>query len=161
MTTNSTDSSPYPYDFDKLDKGSIIPPEELERIFDVKRHDRRFGMEAMFLCGRVELELRVRGIEATACMDKDALKVLTDAEAVLYHHRAFERGVRKLAKSHAGMMRVDTSRLSQEEKAHHDSLVNRQAPQLLALRQARQRLYLQAYTRKNPPLNGGQGVARG
>lgn len=140
MLPERSDSAPYPIDFDALRKGDVVSPEVISAVYGVERSSRGFQVCALNLKDRIERALGERGYPVTVKTEMDAIRILTDAEAVQYNAASFERGVSAMARSHRRLAAVDHAQLDARESEKRDRLLLNQATQLLALRRSRRAL---------------------
>lgn len=132
-----TPSSPFPVDFDSLQKGDVIAPEIIENAYGISRDLRAYAFAALNLKTRIECELENRGYPVSTKIEGSSIRILTDEEAVPYNAMAFEAGVAKMGRSHRRLNLVDVGKLSQLARSTHDRAIAVQAFQLQALRKAR------------------------
>jgi hypothetical protein len=139
----------HPLDFDTLDKGSVIPVEQIEKLTKTKRDEAAFSMELMALQKRVHDELSERGRKVVVCQDHGSLRILTDADAVDYTARLFSQRRGQLFRAHSYAMSIEVANLDDGQKACHERNVLVQGAQLSAMREAK-RTALRAVKRQTP-----------
>ena len=148
----------YPFDFDALDKGDVIPAERIEEITGHKRQEAAYAIKLMALQSQVQTELIQRGRDVVVRCDKGALRILTDPEAVDYTAKLFQQRKRQLVRAHGYGMRVSVGNLDDEQRLSHERNIVVQGAQLAAMHDAR-RTALKAVQRKTPGIsdtNGGK-----
>lgn len=125
MTPETTDDAPskFPLDYDLLEKGSIITVDTLTAIFNLPADDQRFKLKCLALTGEITRQLSERGIEATVCQCRGAIKVLTDSEATSYNERQGLLGRRKIKRSFRRLVNVDVANLTDKEREAHEKRI--------------------------------------
>jgi hypothetical protein len=134
---NDTPAQPFPLDFEALRKGDVIAPEVIEAAYRVSRADRNYQLATMKLKERIERDLEARGYPVTIKQEKDALRILTDPEAVEYNDAAFKASLRAIGRAHHRLCVVDTEQLTEQERRAHSRAVMGQAMQIAGMRNAR------------------------
>ena len=147
-------TSKHPFDFDLLNKGDVIPAEQVESLTGLKREESQFNIELMGLQQRIQDELLIRGKPVVVRCDKGSLRILTDEEAVDYTQKLFEQRRRQLGRAHGYAMRIEVSNLGDDMRISHERNIVVQGAQLAAMRDAK-RLTLKAVQRKTPGLTDG------
>lgn len=139
----------YPFDFDALDKGDVIPAERIEEITGHKRQEAAYGIALMALQSQVQSELLLRGRPVVVRCDKGALRILTDPEAADHTAKLFAQRKRQLVRAHGYGMRVQVANLDEQTRLSHERNIVVQGAQLAAMHDAR-RTALKAVQRKTP-----------
>ena len=134
------ESSAYPLDFDALGKGSVISADEVSAAIGLPRHDRRFPLRAMRLADSITSALAGRGLRVIVRSERDALRILTDEEAVEYTERGFVESMRLAARRHVQARSIDAANLSDTSRSKLDRSLIVQAAQLSAATAARRQL---------------------
>jgi hypothetical protein len=151
------ETRPYPINFDALAKGSRIAPEEIERIFHLERSDKKYALRALALAERITHHFETsRGEVVTVKMDADALRILTDAEAIVYNDTEYQRGLRKSFRAHRRAVGIDVRNLDAAEVEEHRRRSARRALVLGAVRKARAQFTAQEHKRTTPALGDGE-----
>lgn len=93
----------FPIDCASLEKGQVIPTEEVETIYSVSREDQAFGFSLLRLKAHIEkarcdLVLRVT---------QNALRIMTDLEADAYLAKQADSCVSKLKRDAVRCQRID------------------------------------------------------
>lgn len=146
---------PFPTDFTVLVKGSEIPPEELEDIYQMSRDDKMFYFNAQLKLGIAISDYfkREHGIVITLTYKADGVQILTDDEATEKGHRRFQNDLRHLLLTHQRMAGVDTSKLANDTKRKsHDRRLETQGKVLGAVAHQSNMPELQPYKSKMAPM---------
>ena len=142
----------YPLDYDMLSKGDYLTPEEVERATDVRRDDhKQYQFSVMRLCKEISQNMEARGDPVTVCSHQDGIKILTDEEASIYNEAEFERGRRKMVRSHVRLRKVDLMALSDENQVRTLRCMEVQSKQLQAMRQSKREALAEARKRAALP----------
>lgn len=141
----------HPIDFDALNKGDSLSPEQLATITNCQVGTTRYQLAVLRLCDQIQRELDDRGKQVTVAVKKGFVCVLTDEEASIHNNRLFSRHRRGQWRSHARNMQVDVSQLSQESRAAHERNLIVNSAVLAAMREAK-RVALQSHKRSTPGL---------
>lgn len=139
----------YPFDYDALNKGDVIPAERIEEITGIKRHEAAYSIAVMGLQSQVQHELIDRGRDVVVRCDKGALRILTDPEAAEYTAKLFTQRKRQLVRAHGYGLRVQVANLDEQQRLSHERNIVVQGAQLAAMHDAR-RLALKSVQRKTP-----------
>ena len=148
----NTEATPYPLDFDALEKGQTLPAGELERITNEKRGTNDYRFAVLKLTGRIQDELRDRGRPVTVCTKGDDLLILTDAEASIHNEELYKQRLRQLVRTHRRACEVDVANLTEQQKQEHDGRLLVQGRLLQALAAEKKKLQLEAAKRTVPAL---------
>ena len=141
----------YPFDFDTLEKGQLIPADALERILGITRGSPKYALKVLAVREQVIRELKNRGKIWTVKVEGFDLKILTDEEAVGYNHAQFQQGHSRAARSHVRTKFIDRTALSDAQKTTYDRNLLIQATVQQAVRSAR-RIATQPHVRATPGL---------
>lgn len=158
----------YPFDYDALQKGQIIPVEMLEDITGTKKGTAEFALKVLSQKQNLETELWLRGklwtISGEGC--DGGLKILTDEEASIYNAKRFEANVRGMHRSHSRLMGVDVSSLTAEQRGRHERELCNQAAKLMAIKKTKKLIMRRSAPEKPPELppppkaeEGGAGTS--
>lgn len=141
-----TDATPYPLDFDALDKGSVITQDEIEEAVGLKADEnyKAFRLATLGLYIQIERELRRRGLNVTLAQRGESIHILTDAQASEANQVRFARGLVGLARHHRRMGGVDMEELTDAQRAAHERNVLFQGMYITAIGGARKELSAQA-----------------
>ena len=146
------EATPYPMDFDVLEKGSVISAEDVERITGFTRAESAHGMAIMRLCTLIQDRLAERDLFVITKQSKGAIHVLDDPDASAHafgeanrHMRGYHRNTRRLGT-------VDVSRLSETQKRDHENRIMIAARVSRAMRKELSSAKLEL---KNPPAAPG------
>jgi len=123
----------HPMDFDSLEKGSSISPEELEKITGTKYGTIEYSLGVLSFTQRVEKELEARGLCAVIVIRKEHVVVLTDEDASFYTSKRFGQAVRTMYKQYRKKTQIDRTQLTGETCKQHDRDVINQSRILQAL----------------------------
>lgn len=114
---SSLDATPYPIDMAALERGSVIPPDDIEGAYGVNRTHRDYGMSMLRMRTEVyQYFMRERADCVTICNQGDALRLLTHQEQAEYVPRAQARAIRSFAKRHREDLAIDEEQLTPEER---------------------------------------------
>lgn len=144
----------YPFDFDAMQKGDLIPAEIIESIVKLPRTDRQFALKLLGLKEQIEDELDARGRPVVAKCERDGIKILTDEEARPYTEQQFKIGARKLRRAHLKTCLIDQSNLNDEDRKLHDSQMLIQGAKLAAFRRVRPNLSVDPHESQIPKIEG-------
>lgn len=139
----------YPFDYDALNKGDVIPAERIEEITGYKRHETAYGVALMGLQSQIRNELEQRGRPVNVQCEKGSLRILTDPESVEYTANLFSQRKRQLMRAHRYGLSVQVSNLDEQQRLSHERNIVVQGAQLAAMHDAR-RLALKSVQRKTP-----------
>ncbi len=142
-------------DFDKLEKGSKLPPALLARVIGVDRETEYRD----YLLGCLQIRaviaahfLTEHNLIVTIVSEKDALRILDDAPAADSNRRAGKRALKMYRSAHRRNVAVDASKLSQDEREQHTRTLEVQSKYLQAMERVKREVRLEAYKRKEPGL---------
>ena len=110
-----TEPAKYPFDYDALNKGDVIPTEVIEGLCNLPRTDHKYGLKLMSYQQQIQNELALRGKSVVVRCDHGALRILTDSEAAEHTAAVFNQRKRQMVRAHASAMRVDTGKLTDEQ----------------------------------------------
>ena len=143
----------FPLDFDKLQKGSIVPKEKVEELYNISHTDKLYSLRVLGLREEIERELanRKRPV-VTRCID-DAIHILEDAAAAKYTAHQGRAAVRKLVRTHhRALTGVDVSNLTDDERREHDHEIVKNGKYIQAIKQVRREMRLESHKRATPGL---------
>jgi hypothetical protein len=123
----SGDLSRFPLDFDKLQRGGFLTPEQVEAATLKQRTDPQFWAASLQLRSLILAHFRGRGDLVTVISEGDGLRILTHSEQAEYAPMREERAVRQLVLSHAEGKAVDVAQLSDEQRQRHERWMLRNA----------------------------------
>ena len=132
----------FPLDFTAIYKGQVITPDEIRTIMGLTPQDGDsvFKLKAMALRALIESECDKLGRPVVVKHEGDALRVLTDAEAVSYVQKRIDHGYRTAARYTRRQPTIDHQNLSDELKAIHERNILNSGRKLLALRTAQKQI---------------------
>ncbi len=147
------ESNRWPMDFEALNKGDVIPIEQIERIVQAKKGTEKYALGALSLADAI-MKAKAAMIEPVTCKyEKGTLVILNDGDASVYNNNAVRKGIRKIARGFRRMLYVDTSDFSLEEKDKHLRRLETNGKYLHAIKLVRRgKLNLPAYKRPTPGL---------
>jgi hypothetical protein len=145
-----TEPAKYPFDYDALNKGDVITVEFIEGLCNLPRTDHKYGLKLMSYQQQIQNELALRGKSVVVRCDHGALRILTDSEAAEHTAAVFNQRKRQMVRAHASAMRVDTGKLTDEQKISHERNLLLQGAQLAAMKDAKKKMTLAAHERKTP-----------
>ena len=117
---NTPDLDIWPLDASKLHKGDEIQADQIATIFGVAVDDPNFWAKKLSLSAWIESTLAAAGRPATVVCRGDAVRILTDAEAVEATARQFDAGLRKILRNNRRAQHVDVAALDSGERAKHE-----------------------------------------
>jgi len=123
----SEEAARFPLDFDKLQRGDYLTPEQVEAATLKPRTDPQFWAAALQLRSMILAHFRARGDLVTVISEGDGLRILTHAEQAEYAPQREERAVRQLVLSHAEGKAVDVAQLSDDQRQRHERWMLRNA----------------------------------
>lgn len=144
----------YPVDFDKLDKGSVVPAEVIEKMANASRGTPRFALTALSLCSQIERELARRGRIVFVRQVKNDVRVLTDPEAAKHAPRRCSSGRKRERKAHAIQLAIDARNLTDDERREHERRVLIESRYMAARNGVSRQIRLEACRRNVPTLPG-------
>lgn len=130
----------YPFDFDSLQKGDVIPVEVLEDVTKLSRNHKDFNLKILGLREQIESELEGRGRPVNIKCDHGSLRILTDEESVPYTAQLFRQHRRGLGRAHLRACIIDTRSLNAETQKRLESQLLNQAAKLAAMKRSRPKL---------------------
>lgn len=110
----------YPLDFSALDKGQLLEIETLEAVF-AQRYETSndWDLQLMKLQGLIHAHRS----DITVTIDRDRLRVLTDAEASEHNAQLVARGARLIMSRNERLLSVDRGQLDADQSIKHDRRV--------------------------------------
>lgn len=144
------DVSRWPIDYDALRKGTTISRERLERITGKQAGTKDYQLKLLAIQSQIERELNQRGHAWTIKIQKDEIRVLTDAEASTYNHALQVQARCAMEKRYALNAAVDVSALGEDQRKQHDRTMEVDGKYLLALQHVRRSLRLAGHARRTP-----------
>ncbi len=157
------DASRFPFDYDTMQKGDVIPAERMSELIGEAVGSEGYKLGILRWAEIIMSELAERGNPATVLPQKTGeLRVLTDEEASAYHANAFTKRIRGMRRDLDGMRRVDPAVLGEEVRRQHDRRVEIMGKTYQgALSGRRAALKLVAHERQTPglPAPGGKDAA--
>lgn len=116
----------FPYDFDSLNKGSIIEAKELTEIFELKPSEKAYSFALMGLANQIEKYFKQASNQTvTVRRLGDDLHICTDEVASEVNQKRFNRDLRALLRDHDRLMGVDMTQLSHDRlRGHQRAIVN-------------------------------------
>lgn len=127
-------------DFDRLEKGSVIPVEVVEDVLGCKQHLAIFSMRFMSLRQAVENHFATKGQVVTVRHDHGALEVMPDDAASHKNHAEFGRHMRGLNRSHHLMSGVSVKDFDDRQIREHDRKLEVQGKILQAIGRVREKV---------------------
>lgn len=108
--------SQYPLDFEALHKGQILEIEFLEKVFGTPytRGD-RWSFRLMSLQAQIHDKT-----DLSCCVDRDSIRILTDAEASQHNYQMVGRHVRGISRRTEKLLQVDRAQLDANGSVEHD-----------------------------------------
>lgn len=156
MTVAQT--KPYPFDLAELRKGSVVAPEEVERVSGVSRGDtKRYGLALLRVQEMLSKQWRrERGEVITTRATGDSIVICTDEEAARLNPRRFRAHIAGQRRDLRRQADVDRSALTTDEarNGHERSLVTMAA--FLSGAKRAERVALKAHERKTPGLEASK-----
>ncbi|MFY9345544.1 MAG: hypothetical protein WAT39_23845 [Planctomycetota bacterium] len=119
-----TEATPFPLDFDALNRGDIIPAERIEEIYAVSRTHTNFRFAAMNLAESIEAHFRtVKADELIVKHDGDSLRLLTHPEQSIEAQRRAASMVRGFGRALMKAAAVDQGMLDSHDRDRHARFV--------------------------------------
>lgn len=127
----------YPMDTEHLQKGQVLDIPTLEAIFG-QRYDisTDWDLQLMKLQGIIHADRA----DITVVIDRDRLRVLTDAEASEHNMHLVARGARLIVSRNERLLGVDRGQLTVDESNEHDRRVLVSAALAAGVSDARRRI---------------------
>lgn len=144
----------YPFDFDAMSKGDLIPAEVVESIVKIPRTDRQYALKLLGLKEQVEDELEARGRPIVAKCEQDGIRILTDEDARPYTEQQFKIGARKLRRAHLKTCLIDSSNLTVEDRQRLESQMIIQGAKLAAFNKTRPKMAVEPHESQTPKIEG-------
>ena len=116
---NTTELKPWPMDFDTLQKGDVIPVADVEQMTGKKQGTKEYQFAILNVVDRIKGALFHKEKFWTIAIRKDAICILTDAEATEYNFREGERAQCRLKRLNVQMLAVDSTQLTDEQRDVH------------------------------------------
>lgn len=143
----------YPLDFDALQKGDVITPEQITEIFGIEPSDRsNYQWSLRSLARTIERQMQRRGRPVTVDIRGYSIHVLTDKEAIRANEDEYQAGWRRMKRRYKKMLEVDVSNLSVEDKKVHARCVEIMSKQTQAAEKVEQRYVAEGTKRRSPGL---------
>jgi hypothetical protein len=124
----------YPIDTDQLNKGDKITPEEIASIFHAIPGTADYALQSLRLRDYITQRFMERSEVVTIIAEKNALRILTDAEAAEYNRDAFKKRSRQMLHIHLRACGVDTANLDDKQQREHERVLLRQGVVLSHMR---------------------------
>lgn len=130
-------TSPFPMDFEPLQRGSYIPPETVESATMVRRSDPSYRVRALGLRDQIrQWFVETHGDFVTIVSENDGLRILTHEEQADYAPQREGRAIRQIMVAQAEGRAVDLALLGDEQRARHERWLHRNAWRAQQLRKA-------------------------
>ena len=126
----------YPIDTSVLDKGTYIPPGDVEAAYGRKRSHKHYGLSVLRLRKYIRDRLAERGLHVVTKAENDGIRILEDSASVAYTNSMFRRGLRAAMRAHDDGMRIDQAKLNSAERDSLDRNMDRQGRILQAVHKA-------------------------
>ncbi len=114
-----THTERYPLDFDLLQRGSYLAPEEVERAVSRERSDPGYRLAQMGLAAEIRRYFQGKGDWATVVCDGAGLRVLTHPEQAAHAPARERRAVHQLLIAQVEGRAVDQQQLGDEQRERH------------------------------------------
>lgn len=144
-------TQPYPFDYDTMEKGDIIPVERLEELSGVERNHTSFGLHVMAFREMIMNEMMARDNPVVVRSNHGSLEILTDAQAYRYNFCRAETHYKGLALSVSRQGWIDVKLLNEEDKAEHERLTMIQSRMYLGAKKGRKKAFKLIATTRNTP----------
>jgi hypothetical protein len=107
-----------PIDFSKLEKGKLVPIDELEKAIGYKRNEPEYRVKLLAIRdaardARPELWPHIR-------TDHDAIRVMLDSEAVEYNQKLIKEAEKRIVRIVGGLTAVDVNQLTADQRRAKD-----------------------------------------
>lgn len=140
----------FPLDYDAIEMGFSLSPEDLSRITDCAVGTDAYRLKILALKTEVERNLWDRGRPWTVCIRDGCLCVLTDPEASEYNIRRSEHHVRGMFHSQRRLAAVNTGNLDDTRRATHERELRCRGMMIAAMANARREVEPAPYVRPFP-----------
>jgi hypothetical protein len=135
---STTETKPYPLDFDDLSEGSYIDSERIEDIINEKKETTKYSQKACALGKTIERELSLRGKDVMVCMKNYGLLVMNSDQAVSYTRAKEEAKLKSFVNLHRRCLKaVNPGELDSETKQKYERDVFRRAFLITAIKKSR------------------------
>jgi hypothetical protein len=140
----------FPFDFEILNKGSVISTDTLEKASGISRTSRKFSLVLLQYAREVEDYFRFdRGVEVIVRTDNDQISILLDVDADEFSEKMFDEGLKKVRRWHRKTLSIDTSGFAADRLSNHHRRCVVQGAQVVAMRKAG-RVALRAEASRRP-----------
>jgi ribosomal protein L14E/L6E/L27E len=134
------EAKPWPMDFDKLDKGSFVSPEEIRAALPNAPavQSKYWGLAVMSLAGMIMKAFARREPPQLVVIKivDDGILICDDALAATVTRRRARSLHRRRLRNHKQAMDVERGKLTEQQRADHDAHVVNESRKLQAERQA-------------------------
>ena len=136
-----TETEQYPLDFDKLEKGSVLPIDKCEELTGLKCDHRDYPLALLRLCDQIKRACDLRGKTLAFRCHQDTIEIMEDGIASHYYEKKIDRG-QKMAKRALGdkIRRVDVSQLTTNQAERHERVIMLETARLQAGKSAIKRI---------------------
>jgi len=151
----SHEATPYPLDFELLQRGTIVSADELEEITGKKRETPQYQFAVMAIQQQARRHfMQATGEAVSVVIRQNALHVLEHAEQDQYVEETKRRALATFARRHAEDLCTDPSALSAEaqRRREHRTLLDSWRLQMLASEEPLEG----GPPRQLPPKEGGE-----
>lgn len=129
------DPSRWPLDFERLARGSFIPPEKVESATMKERTSPTYWCAVLRLRSQIQDWFREhRGDIVTVVSQGDGLKILTHEEQAVYSRRREMHGMRQILTAQVEGRSVDLDQLADDHRAKHEAWLSRNAFRIQQMR---------------------------
>ena len=130
-----SDTRIYPIDTDGLSKGSVIPSQEIASICHHTPGTDAYALFCLKLREYIQARFAERNEIITVVGERNALRILTDAEASEYNRDQFKRRSKQMVGIHVRACGVDVTALNEDQQKDHEHTIMRQATVLSHMRE--------------------------
>ena len=111
---NTTQATRFPLDYDALEKGCYIPPDEIQAQCEHPRDTKKYQLYVLTLIETIRKHLYANGKSYTVKQDRDGIRILTDEEATEYNASRWDMLKGQLGRTHMQMLGVQTPLLADD-----------------------------------------------
>lgn len=146
------DARPYPFDFDALEKGQTITPEELASKCGHAPGTRKYQLAVLGYRDLIMKRLKALGRPATVKIQGEGLRILTDSEAVQYNDKRMGQSDKHKRVTFRRMRDVDRTQLSEDEARNHERRLFVRSKELVAVKLASREAVKELEHKRRTPL---------
>jgi len=121
MTTEEPEAEPHPIDFDALERGMVVPSEQIERVYGHFYGTMKYAFDVMTLKKMIQDHFRdVKNDTVSVVETRGSLRILSHKEQDEYVQTDKGRAVARFIRRHREDLGTDERFLTEEAKAARD-----------------------------------------